>query len=63
MYKRADRVITLCEIRHNTNPISITDARKILKSFPVFATGQAQRSKRSHLHRWGGYACERRRPV
>jgi len=33
LYKRADRVITLCEIRHNTKPISVADARKVLESF------------------------------
>jgi len=37
MYKRADRVITLCEIKHNTNPLSVADARKVLESFAHYS--------------------------
>jgi AAA+ ATPase superfamily predicted ATPase len=55
MYKRADRVITLCEIRHNTNPISITDARKILESFSQYAP-PARHSVQNVLICTGGVA-------
>jgi len=36
VYKRADRVITLCEVRHNSTPISISEARKINESFACY---------------------------
>ncbi len=38
MYKRADKVITLCEIKHNSNPLSLTDARKVEESFSRYST-------------------------
>lgn len=37
VYKRADKVITLCEIKHNTNPLSLTDAYKIEESFSHYS--------------------------
>ncbi len=35
-FKRADRVMTLCEIKDNANPLSISDARRVVESLSRF---------------------------
>ena len=36
LFKRADRVIILCEVTYNSSPITVSVARKALESFAAY---------------------------
>ena len=53
VYQRADRVVTLCEIKNNSAPISVSDARKIVDSFACYSPPPGYRVQKVLLAKGG----------
>ena len=46
LFKRADRVVTLCEVKYNSSPITMSSARKILETFAGYSVPRSFKTQR-----------------